>query len=150
MPTDLSAHINFLPVIAEDFEELVELRIIAMRESLERVGRFNPERARERLKNSFYPEHSKFIVFDGCIIGFYTFRFSEEIFHLDHLYIHPNRQGLGIGSFVMKNLISIHEAQRKPIHLNALKESASNRFYQRHGFQRLSEDEWDIYYERPV
>jgi hypothetical protein len=40
--------IVFFPVLAADFDSLVALRIAAMRESLERVGRFDPERARER------------------------------------------------------------------------------------------------------
>ena len=148
--TDLSNLITFLPVTTEDFDALSELRISAMKESLERVGRFNPERARERLKNSFYPEHSKFIVFENRKIGFYTFRLSEGIFHLDHFYIHPDCQSLGIGSFVMRKLVSTTEEKFSPIRLGALKESASNRFYQRHGFIKLGEDDWDIYYERSV
>src|SRR4051812_15453151 len=35
-----------------------------------------------------------------------------------------------------------------PIHVGALKESASNRFYERHGFLKTNESEWDIYYVR--
>jgi len=31
------------------------------------------------------------------------------------------------------------------VHLVALRESASNRFYQRHGFVQVREEEWDIY-----
>lgn len=82
----------------EDFDELAALRIAAMRESLERVGRFDPDRARERLRNSFYPEHSQVIVFDGARIGFCTFRPSNEAFLLDHLYVHPECQSRGVGS----------------------------------------------------
>jgi len=35
------------------------------------------------------------------------------------------------------------------VQVGALKESASNRFYQRHGFVLESEGEWDNYYVRP-
>ena len=38
--------------IAGDAEDLVGLRILAMRESLERIGRFDPARARERFHGS--------------------------------------------------------------------------------------------------
>jgi hypothetical protein len=40
--------ITLTTAAAEDFEALVALRIDAMRESLERIGRFDPARARER------------------------------------------------------------------------------------------------------
>ncbi len=112
------------------------------------MGRFDPERARERLQNSFYPEHTQFIVLEGECIGFYTFRPLADGFHLDHLYIHPSSQSRGVGSFVMQHLIAQAEEKQMPIHLGALRESASNRFYQRHGFVKVREDAWDIYYVR--
>ena len=43
------------PVAESDFESLAALRIEAMRESLEQLGRFDPERARERLRAGFEP-----------------------------------------------------------------------------------------------
>ena len=124
------------------------LRIAAMLESLERVGRFDPERARERLRLSFHPEHTQFVILDGQRIGFYTFRPADDGFHLDHLYVHPSCQSRGIGSHVIRRLLCQSGAHRMPVHLGALRESASNRFYQRHGFVQIREDEWDIYYVR--
>jgi len=136
-------------VTDDDVEELVALRIAAMKESLERIGRFDPARARERFLNSFYPEHTRFIVVDGERAGFYAFRPLVSGFHLDHLYVHPRLQGKGIGSFVLQCLIAEAEREKQPISLGALRESASNAFYQRHGFHKQSEEEWDIYYIRP-
>lgn len=148
--TDLTTRISFTPVIPEDFAKLVDLRVAAMRESLERLGRFNPERARERLRKSFHPEHTRYIVFDGQKVGFYTFRPFGDAFHLDHLYVLPGYQSLGIGSHVMRKLIAEADARHQPIHVGALKGSASNRFYQRHGFEIEREEDWDIYYVRPA
>ena len=56
------------------------------------------ERARERLRKSFHPVDTRFIVVDGRRIGFYTFRHADDGFHLDHFYIHPDWQSHGIGS----------------------------------------------------
>jgi ribosomal protein S18 acetylase RimI-like enzyme len=140
--------VTFAAVTAADFDELLALRIAAMRESLERVGRFDAERARERLRKSFYPDHTQFVVLDGQRIGFYTFRPADDGFHLDHLYVHPSCQSCGIGSQVMHHLLAQADACRMPVHLGALRDSASNRFYQRHGFVKTREDEWDIYYTR--
>jgi ribosomal protein S18 acetylase RimI-like enzyme len=140
--------VTFSAVTGADFDELVTLRIAAMRESLERVGRFDPERARERLRKSFYPDHTRIVVINGQRIGFYTFRLADDGFHLDHLYVHPSCQSRGIGSQIMRHLLSESDARRMPVHLGALRDSASNRFYQHHGFVQTHEDEWDIYYTR--
>src|SRR4051812_28636700 len=84
-----------------DFDELVELRIAAMRESLERLGRFDAARARERLRSTFSPEHTRFILFQGAKVGFYAVRRSSEGLRLDHLYVHPKVQNHGIGSVIL-------------------------------------------------
>jgi hypothetical protein len=51
-------------VSAVDFDDMVALRIEALRESLERLGRFDPVRARERLAAGFAPEHMRHIELD--------------------------------------------------------------------------------------
>jgi ribosomal protein S18 acetylase RimI-like enzyme len=112
-----SCNITFSDATADDFEELAELRIAAMRASLEHVGRFDPERARERLRKSFHPEHTQFIMVDGRRAGFYTFRRADDGFHLDHLYVHPSCQSRGIGSQVIRHLLSRSDECRVPVHL---------------------------------
>ena len=148
MPTEFDQSICLVQVTESDFDQLAELRIDAMRDSLERVGRFSPDRARERLRKSFYPEHSRAVVIKGEVVGFYTFRPVERGFQLDHLYIHPKLQSKGVGSFILKKLFAEADMRHHAIHLGALKESRSNRFYIAHGFEKKSEDEWDIYYTR--
>jgi len=143
-----STRVTFSPVAPGDFDELVALRIAAMRDSLERVGRFDPERARERLRKSFHPEHSEFVALDGQHVGFHTFRPADDGFHLDHLYVHPSCQSRGVGSHVMHRLLARADARQMPVHLGALRDSPSNPFYLRHGFVQTAEDEWDIYYVR--
>lgn len=148
MKPDLEQRVRLVPVNDSDFDRLVSLRIEAMRESLERVGRFNPDRARERLRSSFHPEHTRLILLDGEEVGFYTFRHTEAGFQLDHLYILPGTQSQGLGSFISGKLIAEADLHRSAIHLGALKESRSNQFYRRNGFEQTSEDEWDVHYTR--
>ena len=140
--------LTFAPVTAADFESLAELRVAAMRASLEHLGRCDPVRARERLRNSFYPEHTHRIFCDGVPVGFYTFRPVPEGLHLEHLYIHPDVQSRGIGGRVLEKLLATADAQNLPVHVGALRDSASNRFYARNGFTRVGESEWDITYRR--
>jgi GNAT superfamily N-acetyltransferase len=139
-------NITYEAVTVDDFEELLAIRISAMRDSLERLGRFDPERARARLRNSFFPEHSQFIVDDQQRIGFYTFRPADDGFHLDHLYLNPQFQARGIGSTILRQLLAQAQLLGKPVYVTALRDSEANRFYQRHGFVQTHEEEWDIYY----
>jgi GNAT superfamily N-acetyltransferase len=128
---------------------MLAIRLLAMRESLERLGRYDEARSRARMERSFYPQFSEFIMIEGNRVGFYTFRPSDDGFHLEHLYLLPGHNGKGIGSSVLRRLTDRADAAGQPIFLGALKQSPANRFYERHGFRRDAEGEWDIYYARP-
>ena len=53
----------------DDFESLQALRMAALRESLQRLGRFDPQRARERLSRAFEPVHTRHILRNGDRMG---------------------------------------------------------------------------------
>ncbi|MBN8487807.1 MAG: GNAT family N-acetyltransferase [Burkholderiales bacterium] len=133
-----------------DFEALLALRMAAMRESLERVGRFDPQRARERLSRGYLPAYTRHIRLQGELVGFVVLVPREKDWLLDHLYIHPSAQGRGIGSWVLTQVLDDADAQRKAVSVTALKHSDANRFYLRHGFVLQAEGEWDLYYLRPA
>lgn len=142
--------LTFEPATDADFDALVTLRIAAMRESLERIGRFDPARARERFRNGFDPALTRHIVADGQRVGFLVVKPEPDALKLDHLYLHPDHQGRGLGSATLQKVIAEANALGLPIRLGALRGSDANRFYQRHGFVQTHEEEWDIYYLRPV
>ncbi|MEK6421533.1 MAG: GNAT family N-acetyltransferase [Burkholderia gladioli] len=131
-----------------DADTLVAIRIAAMRDSLSRIGRFDPERARERFLSDFDPELCRFIEADGTRAGFLSLRYHDDHWRLGHLYVVPEHQGRGIGAAVLGDLFARADAERMPIRVGALRGSASNRFYMHHGFVRTAETEWDIDYVR--
>lgn len=141
-------NIAFTATTQPDADRLVAIRIAAMRESLERIGRFDPQRARERFLASFDPALCRFIEVDGVQSGFILIRPQEDHWLLDHLYILPEHQGRGIGAAVLRDVFANADALRVPIRLGALRGSDSNRFYQRYGFIQTDEAEWDVYYVR--
>lgn len=138
------------PVGEADFDALLAIRIEAMRDSLERLGRFDPERARARLRATFRPDHAWFIERDGARIGFYALRPDGDGLRLDHLYVVPAAQGLGVGGQVLGRLLRDADLRGLPVRVGALRGSDSNRFYRRHGFEPVAESEWDIDYLRPA
>ncbi|WP_313369862.1 GNAT family N-acetyltransferase [Achromobacter animicus] len=142
------ASLRFMPAAEADFEALLALRIEAMRDSLERLGRFDPDRARARLRGTFRPECTWHIEEDGKRIGFYCLRPEGEGLRLDHLYVHPSAQGRGVGGQVLRRILQDADRRGVGVTLSALRGSDSNRFYRRHGFVQTGEGEWDIDYLR--
>jgi GNAT superfamily N-acetyltransferase len=143
-----AAGIVLVPASGEDADALADLRVAAMRESLERLGRFDPARARARLLDRFSPGHTRHIVVDGARVGLVVVRPEGNALHVEHLYLVPARQGAGIGGAVLTAVCAEAAAQRKDVRVGALRGSAANRFYRRHGFVPDSEAEFDIFYVR--
>ncbi len=137
------------PATAQDFEALLALRMRAMRESLERLGRYDEQRARARLAAGFNPAQTQHVVVDGERVGFVVLRPGAELFLFDDLYLEPKAQNQGIGHQVMQWACAQADAVHKPMQLMALKQSDANRFYQRHGFVVVGESQWDVHYRRP-
>ena len=141
--------IAFESAVADDAESLVALRIAAMRDSLERLGRFDPDRARARFLDGFEPANTRHVVVDGERVGFVVVKPDGDDLLLDHLYVLPAAQGRGIGAAVIADVLARADARRAGVRLGALRGSDANRFYQRHGFVQVGESEWDIHYARP-
>ena len=148
------APLALAPASDEDFEALLSLRLAAMHESLQRLGRFDPQRARERLSRAFEPAHTRHILQGGERVGFVVLlpvpQNQPDHLVLDHLYIAPQAQGQGIGSWVMAQVLAEADRLGLPVRVTALKPSDANRFYQRHGFELQHESDWDLHYLRPA
>lgn len=134
------------PVEPSDFEAMLALRMEALRESLTRLGRFNPEVGRARLQAQFAPEHMRHLAVDGQRVGFFTLLPREASLHLQHLYLRPGAQGQGVGGWVIDHIKQRAREAGLPITLGALRESRANDFYQRHGFEVVQALEVDIEY----
>lgn len=138
--------IRFEPAAEGDAEALADLRVEAMRESLENVGRFDPVRARTRFLANYAAAHTRHIVWRGRRVGVVVLRPERGSLVLDHLYLHPSVQGQGIGSAVLARVQAEAAAASRPLHVGALRDSRSNAFYLRHGFQPVAQGDWDNYY----
>jgi GNAT superfamily N-acetyltransferase len=144
----MTATISLEPATQDDAAALAELRVAAMRPSLERIGRFDEQRARQRFLGAFDARSTRHIVKIGQRTGFVVIRQQADHLLLDHLYIHPDHQGGGIGAAVLALLFAEADLARLPLRVGALRDSDSNRFYLRHGFELVERAEWDNYYVR--
>lgn len=140
--------LQLTPAQDADAPALAELRVAAMRESLVRVGRFDPQRARQRLLDGFVAAHTWHVGWAGERVGCVVLRREADHLRLAHLYIHPQHQGRGVGAAVLAWVFAEAEAAGLPVRVGALRESDSNRFYARHGFVRVAQAEFDNEYLR--
>jgi ribosomal protein S18 acetylase RimI-like enzyme len=142
--------VTFEPVTVSDGEALANLRVAAMQDSLEAIGRFNEARAKVRFLESFSVEVTRQIRVDGNRAGFMVVKKQEDHLLLDHLYLLPEFQNNGIGSTAIKEVLVFAAKAQLPVIVGALKQSRSNDFYQKHGFNHVRTEEWDVYYQHPT
>ncbi|MDT0266672.1 GNAT family N-acetyltransferase [Streptomyces sp. DSM 44915] len=136
---------------AADVEPLAELRAVVLRPDLERLGRYDEHRVRQRLRDSFAPRHSHVVLVDGELAGCLTVRPVADGWLLEHFYLVPHRQGRGLGSAVLGAVLSAADAAGVPVRLTVLRGSAAGRLYERHGFRLVAEDPVDLHLaRRPV
>jgi GNAT superfamily N-acetyltransferase len=119
-----------------------------MRRSLTQLGRYDEQRARERLAAGFDPAATQHIVAGGQRVGFIVLKRLSHALRLDHFYIDPPAQRRGIGGQVMRWVCEQADEALLPVELCALKGSDANRFYLRHGFALTGDGDWDHDYLR--
>ncbi|WP_433894499.1 N-acetyltransferase family protein [Streptomyces sp. CA-111067] len=127
-----------------DVETIVELRAVVMRPDLERLGRFDEHRVRQRLRDGFSPEHTSVILADGAFAGCVTLRPAADGRWLEHFYLDPGVQGRGLGSAVLRELLARTDGEGVAVRLNVLQGSGARRLYERHGFVVEGEDAVDV------
>ncbi len=136
------------PAEPADLEPIAEIRAVVMRPDLERLGRYDEYRVRQRLRDAFRPEHTSAIEADGTLVGSVALRPSEDGHWLEHFYLSPDVQGRGLGSAVLRTLLTRTDAAGALVRLNVLQGSPARRLYERHGFALESQDPVDVFMVR--
>ncbi|MFF8013501.1 GNAT family N-acetyltransferase [Streptomyces sp. NPDC007929] len=133
------------PARPADVEAIAELRAVVMRPDLERLGIYDEHRVRQRLRDGFSPRHTSIIVSDGTFAGSVTLRPSDNGHWLEHFYLTPALQGRGLGSAVLRALLTGTDASGDLVRLNVLAGSPARRLYERHGFTVEARDAIDVF-----
>lgn len=136
------------PAEPEDVEVMAELRAIVMRPDLERLGRYDEHRVRQRLRDVYAPEHTSVILADGAFAGCVTLRPVEGGLWLENFYLSPALQGRGIGTGVLRSLLARADEEGVTVRLDVLQGSAARALYERHGFTEERQDPIDVFMVR--
>ncbi|WP_031482861.1 GNAT family N-acetyltransferase [Streptomyces bicolor] len=136
------------PASASDVEAVAELRAVVLRADLERLGRYDAQRVRQRLRDGFEPAHTWLIEVGGAFAGCVALRPDGDAHWLEHFYLDPRLQGGGIGSGVLRGLLERCDRAGVVVRLNVLQGSQARRLYERHGFTVETEDRVDVFMVR--
>lgn len=127
---------------------MAELRAVVLRADLERLGRYDEQRVRQRLRDRFVPAHTWVIEVDDAFAGCVSLRPAEDAHWLENLYLAPHLQGRGIGTAVLRGLLEQCDRDDTSVRLQVLQGSPARRLYERHGFLLESEDPVDVFMVR--
>ncbi|PZF97950.1 GNAT family N-acetyltransferase [Micromonospora deserti] len=130
---------------AMDVEAVAQLRAVVLRADLERLGRYDEQRVRQRLRDAFDPAHTWVIEVGGELAGSVALREAEDARWLEHFYLAPHLQGRGVGSGVLRGLLEQCDRDGVPVRVNVLQGSPARRLYERHGFTLETEDPVDVF-----
>ena len=135
------------PATAADVDAVAELRAVVLRADLERLGRYDEHRVRERFRAGFVASHTWIIEVGGAFAGCVALRPADGAVWLEHFYLDTALQGRGIGTAVLGWVFD--HCHGTTIRLNVLVGSPARRLYERHGFHVESEDPVDVFMVRP-
>ena len=149
MSAIVSADWSLRTASARDAQWIAELRAVVLRPDLERLGRFDPVRVRERFLTVFEPASTQVVVVDGEEAGSIAVREDDSSLWIEHFYLRPGLQGRGIGSAVLMSRLAPGTGGR-PFRLNVLQGSRARALYERRGFVVEREDAVDVFMVRHV
>ncbi|MFD5342096.1 GNAT family N-acetyltransferase [Streptomyces hawaiiensis] len=138
------------PAQSADVEAIAELRAVVMRPDLERLGRYDAHRVRQRFRDGFSPGHTSVITVAGAFAGSVALRPRDDGHWLEHFYLAPALQGRGLGSAVLATLLSRTDTSGDVVRLNVLQGSPARHLYERHGFRVETQDAIDVFMLRPA
>lgn len=131
-----------------EVEVVAELKAVVMRDDLERLGRYDEVRVRQRLRDEFSDVYSSVLVRGEDIVGSLTVRPYGAGLKVEHLYLDPRHQGRGIGSRVLREVLARADAEGAEVRLTVLRGSAARGLYERCGFVVETEDPIDVHMVR--
>ena len=139
---------RFAPATEAHFEPLLAIRIEVMREHLERVFRYHPERARRVFREHFAEPGLRLIMVGDGVAGCVGFRVGAAEIKIDSFYLARSHQNRGLGTDILKALLAEADALGLPCELDVLLGSPADRFYERHGFVKQGQDDIEANFRR--
>ena len=136
---------------ADDVDFARSLYFQAMRDLIESELGWDQRHQEESFLQWFTLQETAIIVVDGRDVGWMQTRTDESEIFLGSLYVIPEMQRQGIGTGMLRKLMTDGECSSKAVTLAVMKKNPALQLYERLGFRITHEDQHKFYMraERP-
>ena len=129
--------ITYRPLAASDRDFCIRVHHLAMRTYVEPLWGWDEARQDRLALDELADPHAihEMVLRDAMPIGYLSYQDLSDVLFVDTLFLHPDHQGRGYGSEIMRRLIARAHARGKPLELSVLTSNPRGRdFYARFGF----------------
>ena len=128
------------PATLDDYAFALALYLNSTKPLLTRIGRWDEERIVSRFKRAFKVEQVQIICVDGNDIGWTHIADSADKIALEQIHLVSCFCEKGIGTMLIKNLLTYAKSQHKPVTLNVMRGNRALELYKRLGFRVTGHD----------
>ena len=148
-PSDFSERITLRAATAADRPFVERVYFQTQRWLIEKLFGWHGDDAERAKFNQFYDaEHTCIVNAGGEDLGWLTVLRQHDRIEIDSIYIAPERQNQGLGTFLLQQLIAEADESGKNVTLSTAKINPARRLYERLGFVTVGESEFKVYMER--
>ena len=138
-------HIRLREARESDFAFVRAVYFETMRSIIERLFGWDEGRENQNFSQFFKIEEAKIIMADGQDVGWIQERADDSTINLGSFYVTPVMQRQGVGTQVLRILLTSARNQAKSITPAVVKINPAVQFYAKRGFRITHEDEHKFY-----
>lgn len=125
----------------DDFNFLYNLKVTCLKEYVAITYGWDDEYQLQLFTKRFDPSEIQIIAVDDHDVGNLSVEDSDDELYIAGIYLLPAWQKKGLGTSVIKDVLSAAAAREKGVWLQVLKVNPARRLYERLGFQIFEESE---------
>jgi ribosomal protein S18 acetylase RimI-like enzyme len=148
--------VDIRPATPRDVESLFELHRTVFRHHIEEMWGWDEAWQYSRFRQEFESSKTTVVELVGQMIGYVQTDADPNRLYLRNIALHPNVQGQGIGTFLVKRLQRTAAERGVPVYLSVFRTNRqAQEFYERLGFlttsrtDELTEMSWNAGQARP-
>ena len=131
--------LGYRPATPNDMDFLYALHVATMKEYVDKTWGWEDAFQGSIFQKNYVPAKTKVITLDGQDIGMLSVEEREADIFVSTIKIHPDFQGKGIGTGIIRNIIAEGIQKGKRVRLRVLKVNPAKRLYDRLGFSVVEE-----------
>lgn len=139
--------LSFRNVVFDDCEFILKLKELCLKWYIEIIYGWDTDIQRKKTKHEIEKrkDDMKVIMLNNKDVGITTFYEEDGDYTVGLIMVHPDCQGLGIGTKIINEYISIAQKEKKRIKIKTYKLNPAKGLYERLGFKIYKEDDTHVY-----